>query len=153
MNDDIDDPVERIEDAIQEAAESIERAINEHSALSVFQGLMVGLFGIFLFVSLLGAVWHSKWRYELQYDVLSTQIQNAKEPHDCDFLAAPLGDKNCHYEVSVSTIRWATSPTGLPIASVDDGKTWNTFVPDAGVTVPSKSTVEHVYISWEKKME
>jgi hypothetical protein len=47
--------------------------------------------------------------------------------------------------------RWATSTTGNPIASYDDGKTWNIFDPPAGETVPKLSTVKEVIINWEKK--
>jgi len=102
-------------------------------------------------VTCTGKVWHSKWRYALQYNVNATEVQHQNQPHDCEFLTAPLGEKHCHYEPSVSTLRWATSTTGLPIASVDEGKTWETFTPDANVTVPTNSRVEKVYVSWEKK--
>lgn len=47
-----------------------------------------------------------------------------KKPHDCEFSAAPLGDKNCHYEKVMSKMMWSTSTKGDPIVSEDDGKTW-----------------------------
>jgi hypothetical protein len=72
------------------------------------------------------------------------------KPHDCAFLAAPLGEKYCHYERSVSITRWGTSQTGNPIVSYDDGKTWDTFDP-AGKDVPRFPTVKEVYVGWEKK--
>ena len=66
------------------------------------------------------------------------------------FLAAPLGEKYCHYERTVSITRWGTSQANTPIVSYDDGKTWSSFDP-AGEKVPQYSTVKAVYIGWEKK--
>jgi hypothetical protein len=106
--------------------------------------------GIWL-IWLPGELWHSKWRYALSYGVTSDKVQINSHPHDCAFLAPPLGDKYCHYERVVSTLRWATSTTGHPIVSYDEGKTWNEFSPDANTTVPQFNTVEQVYINWEKK--
>jgi len=97
------------------------------------------------------AAWHSKWRYAFEYGVNTSQIEISKKPHDCEFLTAPVGEKHCDYEVDVSTLSWATSTTGQPIASYDEGKTWSTFSPDANVTVPKYPTVQKAYVSWEKK--
>ena len=71
-------------------------------------------------------------------------------PHDCAFTASPFGEKYCHYDREVSTIEWAMSTTGNPIASYDDGKTWSEFTPDKGVAVPRQPTVVAVHISWKK---
>jgi hypothetical protein len=150
---DVEEAVERVETAVQEAAQSIERAIKENSWSSAFPVVWIGLLVYLVCAYVPGEVWHSKWRYELQYDVESSKIQYDKEPHDCEFLTAPLGNKHCHYERSVATLRWATSTTGLPIASFDDGKTWSTFTPDAGVRIPNNSTVEQVYVSWAKQQD
>jgi len=68
--------------------------------------------------------WHSKFRYAVQYWVPYKQVTEPNQPHDCDWLTAPLGSKNCHYDPQVQTIRTATSTTGRPIVSFDDGKTW-----------------------------
>ena len=74
-------------------------------------------------------------------------------PHDCVFIAAPIGEKYCHYDREVQITRWATSQAGTPIVSYDDGKTWNQFEPGANVTVPKYSTVEEVYITFNKVNE
>jgi hypothetical protein len=68
-------------------------------------------------------------------------------------LSSPLGAKYCHYDREVSTVRWATSTTGNPIVSWDEGKTWTVFTPDAGVTVPQTDTVQELLISWKKVEE
>jgi hypothetical protein len=83
--------------------------------------------------------------------VSSDKVTVADKPHDCNFLAAPLGAKYCEYERSVLVVRWATSTSGTPIISYDDGKTWSVFTPEAGMTVPRQSTVKEVDISWSKK--
>jgi hypothetical protein len=112
--------------------------------------LVVAMFiGVFLW-SLPGTIWHAKWRYAATYDIPSSQVYVEEKPHDCAFLAAPLGEKYCHHERTVSITRWATSQTGNPIVSYDDGKTWSSFDP-AGEHVPQYSTVKAVYIGWEKK--
>ena len=135
---------------VRRAVERVERAVKE-SSVSAVLNYMVWLVAVWVLITLGGNAWHSKWRYAVQYGVDSGKVQIEKEPHDCDFLAAPLGRKYCRYEISVSTVRWATSTAGLPIASFDDGKTWSTFTPEANVRVPLYSTVEQVYVSWEKK--
>jgi hypothetical protein len=98
-------------------------------------------------------VWHAKWRYALSYGINSDKVIIEDLPHDCAFLAAPLGEKYCHYERIVSTLRLATSQIGNPIVSYDDGKTWSPFTSDSSTPVPKYPTVEEVRISWEKKNE
>jgi hypothetical protein len=79
------------------------------------------------------------------------KVEVAKEPHDCDFFYAPIGDKFCEYGQKVTTVRWGRAPTNSqPILSTDDGKTWLPFTPEAGVVVPRYSTLEGVDVGWEK---
>jgi len=98
-------------------------------------------------------LWYSKWRIALAWDVPTEKVFKDNKPHDCSFFAAPLGEKYCHYQVEFSTLRWATSTTGNPIASLDEGKTWDIFTPDAGVSVPKMSTIQQVYVFWKKVEE
>ena len=107
----------------------------------------------FLVLSWADDLWHSKWRYATRYGVSEDKVYIDSHPHGCAFFAAPLGLKYCHYDRTSSTLRWATSTTGNPIASYDDGKTWDVLTPDAAATVPRTSTVEEVYVRWEKKDE
>jgi hypothetical protein len=144
------DTADRVDDAadrIEVALERVETAIKDK--WSTFQWIAVIYIGIFVF-SLPGNIWHSKSRYTATYDIPASEIYVQDKPHDCAFLAAPLGEKYCHYERTVSVTRWATSQTGNPIISYDDGKTWTVFDP-AGKEVPKFSTVKNIYISWEKK--
>jgi hypothetical protein len=151
IDDSFDDATGRIEaslGSVETAIERVEKAINDK--WSTFQWIGIICIGIYLW-SLPGQLWHSKWRYSAAYGVLESEVYVQDPPHDCTFLAAPLGEKYCHYERIVSFTRWATSTTGNPIVSYDDGKTWNTFNPPAGKAVPQLSTVKEVYIGWEKK--
>jgi hypothetical protein len=80
-----------------------------------------------------GDIWNSKWRYSLFRTADLNRITILKEPHDCDFMRAPIGSKGCHCEKSVTVTKWATSTKGSPIVSYDDGKNWEAFTPDPGV--------------------
>jgi hypothetical protein len=144
MSDSFDDAADRIEAALGR----VERAVNDKWSTAQWVGII--LIGIYVW-ALPGRIWYSKWRYSEFYDVPENEVYVPDEPHDCTFLAAPLGEKYCHYERNVSITRWATSTTGNPIASYDDGKTWNIFDPPAGAQVPRVSTVKEVYVGWEKK--
>jgi hypothetical protein len=73
------------------------------------------------------------------YATLSVEPQ----PHDCAFLTAPMGSKNCHYEKRVLTIRIRTDSRGRRV-SIDDGNTWRTATP---------SDHAAILISWEKVQE
>ena len=146
----VETAVEQVETAVERvetAVARVETAIKDK--WSTAQWVVVMFIGVFLW-SLPGTIWHSKWRYAAAYDIPSSAIYVQNKPHDCAFLAAPLGEKYCHYERTVSITRWATSQTGNPIVSYDDGKTWSSFDP-AGEKVPQYSTVKAVYIGWEKK--
>lgn len=144
-------------DSLELAVKNVEKAVNTvgHEVNRKWSSIQYGVAGLIVFwvLSLPGNIWYSQWRYETFYDLSSDKVVVATEPHDCNFLAAPLGEKYCHYDRIVSTVRWATSVAGNPIASYDEGKTWSTFTPDPGVTVPKFDTVQSVYVTWEKKSD
>ena len=144
------DMVDALQD-VERAVERVEQAIKNNGLSSFLTPLAWTFLGIWLISELPSDIWHSKWRYAFQHQVNVNKVYVRNKPHDCDFFAAPLGGKFCHYEQNVSTVRWAKSTLGESIVSLDEGKTWNTFTPDAGVKVPQYSTVEEVYASWEKK--
>jgi hypothetical protein len=110
---------------------------------------------VLIFLWYLGRnVWYSKLRYSIQCGVPYSQVTKQNEPHDCDFLKAPIGEKNCHYEIEVTktttterdiegpSVRTATNNGGEAMISFDDGKTW--------VAKRSIPTKEFVYLSWNK---
>jgi hypothetical protein len=151
--DSFEDGADRIEASIADvetAVQRVEKAITDK--WSTFQWVGIIIIGTWLW-SLPGQIWHSKWRYTQFYSIPESDVYIQEKPHDCAFLAAPLGEKYCHYERVVLITRWATSTTGNPIASYDDGKTWTVFDPPVGKEVPKVSTVTEVIINWEKKEE
>jgi hypothetical protein len=145
-NDDIVSALQDVESAVRE----VERAIERYSGFwSTFIGICVAVW----LVSLLSVAWHSRWRYALANGVKADKVTILNHSHDCAFLAAPLGEKYCHYDIVISTVRWAKSTTNQPIESYDDGKTWTVFTPPTGEVVPQYSTVEDVMIDWRKVEE
>jgi hypothetical protein len=134
---------------VEKAVERVEAAVkNKWTSL---QSLFCYIIGYYVLFILPPSIWHAQWRYAVEYGVASSDVHMDTKPHDCAFLAAPLGAKYCHYERVVSTLRWSTSTTGNPIVSYDEGKTWNIFTPDPKDIVPKFSTVESAYVNWEKK--
>jgi hypothetical protein len=154
MTSEIVDALESVESAVQsveQAVGRVESAVKEvKDKWSTPYFILMALAGLF-FWSVPSAIWHAKWRYAFTYGISSDKVTIAPHPHDCAFLSAPLGEKYCHYERDVMTVRWATSTEGKPIVSWDDGKTWNVFTPEAGETVPKFSAVCEVIVSWDKK--
>jgi hypothetical protein len=142
-SDDVLIGLERVEHAIG----GVENAINEKWSSAKSLAWVVVLIALW---DVPGNMWHSKFRYQLEYGVDSAKVVAERRPHDCNFFAAPLGEKYCHYDREVSTIYWSTSTTGNPIVSYDEGKTWSTFIPEASTKVPNADTVEQVYIGWKK---
>jgi hypothetical protein len=144
MSEEIVDALRDVESAVSR----VETAVGKRTSSAAW--MLWAALGIFLW-SLPGAIWHSKWRYALAYNIDSSKVVIDSAPHDCAFLAAPLGEKYCHYERIVSTISWGTSTsTGQPLESYDDGKTWSVFTPKPTDRVPQSSTVEQVIVSWKK---
>ena len=56
-------------------------------------------------------------------------VTELPRPHDCDFLTAPLGSKNCSYKRRVTCTLTTVSQYGQPLRSLDDGHTWLQFAP------------------------
>jgi hypothetical protein len=98
------------------------------------------------------AAWHSKARSAMQYGVAYDKVYKSNKPHDCDFLAAPIGEKNCHYDADAqrqSAIRTGINPSGYAVVSYDDGKTWylNNGNP------PVKAEAASLSVTWQKVEE
>jgi len=91
--------------------------------------------------------WYHEYRFAFWYDTPIAQVFKEKEPHDCEWIAAPLGDKNCHYDAVVSTVRVRVRVSDLAKpgqeVSYDEGATW---VPDESVPPAAKA----VYLMWKK---
>ena len=84
--------------------------------------------------------WANKWRYSFEDDLEDATFVLTKLPHDCEFLTAPLGDKHCHYEKQVRTIRVRLLRAGREV-SYDEGKSWSKAEPSDHATV---------FVSWNR---
>lgn len=82
---------------------------------------------IFWLISALLVLWFgwfddSELRYKMKY---GGEVTYYDTPHDCEFLTAPLGRKNCSYYREVEIIQYSQDKeSGDPIISYDEGKTW-----------------------------
>jgi hypothetical protein len=94
-------------------------------------------------------LWHSKFRYSMQYGVDFSQITQPDKPRDCSFLKAPLGVKGCHYDRDVESWLVKTScksnfpdpgDTCTGTVSYDNGKTWQ----------PTSDLKSAVYVTWQR---
>jgi len=84
--------------------------------------------------------WATKWRYSLDSELRNADFVFDKHPHDCEFLSAPMGDKHCHYDKVVATIRIRNGQSGREM-SHDDGRTWSPAESGDRATV---------FVSWNK---
>ena len=102
-------------------------------------------YAIYLILLFGGVFWFSwfgdsKLRYELFYSEAIVDDM----PHDCEFLTAPLGYKNCSYDKVVSVTTYSADvQNGSPIISYNEGESWdwNPGGPTSGNTA---------YIRWNK---
>jgi hypothetical protein len=134
---------------ICERLDNIEAAIEaNHANRTDASGWVLVVVILFALSYWIPEIWYSKIRYSWSYGVSTDQVTIEKKPTDCDFLRAPLGSKDCHYDRQVSAIEVKTDnsdPAKYPVnyVSFDDGKTW--VVDDA---VPP--TRPQVLVSWNK---
>jgi hypothetical protein len=45
----------------------------------------------------------SAWAYAMQYNTESQYVVMDSKPHDCEFFKAPIGNKYCHFDRTVTT--------------------------------------------------
>lgn len=88
----------------------------------------------------------SEIRFRLQY---GAEISLDTKPHDCEFLAAPLGKKYCAYEPQLHRVVMYSmdKESGEPIISYDEGETW------AWNPGGPKETKKIAFMTWEKTYE
>jgi hypothetical protein len=90
--------------------------------------------------------WYSKLRYVVWYGTDWSSATIDKQPHDCDLLAAPLGEKNCRYDAQVQIQKISTDRnSGRSIISYDGGKTWDFNDGPNAVTGGMQ-----IHVAWQK---
>jgi len=120
------------------------------------------------------AQWANKIFYWMNINVGDgsgwSRITIQSKPHDCEFMTAPMGSKNCHFEKVVSKVLWASrNGDGAPIRSFDNGQTWEPHPPGKcdfdltlncptafdppGNVAPKYITTTGVIIQWKKVQE
>lgn len=122
--DDVHDRFDRLDDVYDKLVD-IERAIKNQT-----QNWGTAVFWVVVFwlvIPFFSSMWHSKFRYSVQYDVPNEQITIDKEPKDCNFLHAPIGGKDCHYERQVAASKVKGNQWGGQDVSYNDGKTWTRY--------------------------
>ena len=134
--DDVEQAIDRVESAIARVEKAIKDIVSWPT--NVFWA-----FCVFAAFAWFGSAIHSKRRYEIQYGVESSDVHIDSKPHDCDFFAAPIGEKFCHYETVVleEAVRASQQP-GTFVVSQDGGKTWNPTT----LTTPYHG----VWVRWNK---
>jgi hypothetical protein len=132
-------------------ADEVRDIIHENKELFGRSGLgqWIGIvIVVWLAINGFDEAWYSKWRYAMWHGTSSDKVTIDQKPHDCDFLASPLGEKNCRYDaqVQVQTIKLSTDTnSGRRIVSYDEGKTWGF---NDG---PNPATFgDSVYVGWQK---
>jgi hypothetical protein len=119
-------------------------------AKSIDSWATFAVLALLLFYFWLDDKWPTKLRYSVQYRVRVSQVTVAKQPHNCDWLAAPLGSKNCHYDAVVQVVQIVSAKTGQRGVLQDDGKTvaW-----DNGNKPPAGTAAElhrELYVTWQE---
>ena len=122
--------------------------------------LVLAVVGFFIFgpTSCTNEVW-----YGVEYGVKMGDVHTDAKPTDCDFMHAPLGNKECSYKAHVKAYNAGgvlvggedapkyghDTKTGRPIFSYNDGKTWDWYPED---TLPDQK-VASVKVFWIKNMD
>lgn len=88
-------------------------------------------------------VFYSKIRYAVQYGVPISHVTLDSEPHDCDWLMPPIGNKGCYYELQKRSVITSVNASGKTIVSYDEGKTWQLN----SVSAPAQT---EIFLSWQK---
>jgi hypothetical protein len=93
----------------------------------------------------------------VKYHVNPSKVEVENKPKDCDFMHAPVGRKECHYEAEATAfnaagqvidhrVKFSRDTNGKPIISLDDGKTW---VWDDGTEIRDRR-IKSVSVTWSK---
>ncbi len=139
-----------IHDAVQDALGEQPKRNEKNHVLEALYLLLAIWLGVVALNYLSYARWVNKLRYAVWYAVDASQVNQLqdKPPSDCDFLKAPIGSKECHYDKIVTYEHIITSHdknSNRAIVSYDEGKTWSWNDGDYPIS-PSKT----VHVGWQK---
>jgi hypothetical protein len=91
-----------------------------------------------------------RYWYAFRYATISSDVFISAKPHDCEFLTAPMGRKNCHYTKHVEAVRWQPEPGHVYFQSDKEGPNHS----DAFSSIPGERIVDihtKVYVTWDRE--
>jgi hypothetical protein len=131
-------------DEIISALNDLKRTVESHPQTA--HRAVKFMFAVLLWLFIQGwaeNIWNSREVLALRYNVSDDRITIDEEPHDCDFLRAPLGVKECSYAREITVIKAGTNAAGEHFITYDNGKTWT---PD-----PQQQAKKSSVMVWWKK--
>jgi len=119
--------------------------------------IVLAVVGVYFFAP---ASWTNAVWYGVKYKVGLSEVHTDAKPTDCDFMHAPLGNKDCSYVAHVKAynakgvlVAGEDAPkygrdtkTRDPIVSYDGGKNWDWYPGDF-----PDLTVASVQVFWRKE--
>jgi hypothetical protein len=93
-----------------------------------------------------------KTRYAWEYDTITNDVFISAKPHDCEFLTAPMGRKNCHYAKHVEAVKWQPDPDRVYFQSKVVGPDHS----DAFSSIPAERVEDahtKVYVTWIRESD
>ena len=112
---------------------------SRYSAFDYFLGFaIIAAFLAVLFI-FLPARWIEPWRIAHQFNVSKAQVHWKEKPAFCDYFRSPMGDKGCHFKISLTGYNSAgelvagddaplfrDDPNGgVSLVSYDHGNSWH----------------------------
>ena len=102
--------------------------------------------------------WTGPWKYARQFDVPVAMVHWKDKPKNCDYLRSPMGDKGCHYKISIAAVNSTgdlvggdgaplfreNADTKQTLVSYDRGNSWHPRGRD------TSNAVSRVIINWVK---
>jgi hypothetical protein len=105
---------------------SLERAVV--TSLLGFAFLAIGVVLLYLWLT------PTSFLLNREYGLQSSHVLAEKVPTDCDFMSAPLGKKNCHYEQQVTLLDSQGDVIGGEVVIPNGGHIETSLMPGRVVT-------------------
>jgi hypothetical protein len=109
-----------------------------------FWGLVFIAVGVYVFWLGPDVLW-----YAVEYKVSPDKVYIAPKPTDCDFLHAPMGLKDCHYErIVAAQLHEGSGNADIRFRRADE-KDWHVLPGETD----RNAQYDSVYVSWIKKSD
>lgn len=146
IKDDQSDSIESIAEDVGETRATLNQVLSELKSLprSTAWGFFWFMFSVFLIANWPGSSldrWTDRVWYSARYDVSFANVTVEKRPRDCDFLHAPVGNKECDYEKGTSVFGAEQREALIQHATTREGTEEAAKQPNA------------VVVYWQKKQD